>query len=369
MIFGRRLKELRQERSLSQEGLAYRVLGKRDASRISRWETGKANPPDPNTIRRIAQALDIDPKELLWLAWLEQAPEELKDIIGEIGLSPRLPIRPGVLETLRVVQQAAAALLAGRIAYRFLENTEEKLRLGRFFRGQVPDGGKIFLDAGTTLAICAEELAQSNKSLKIFTNNLLAAVYLLPANRMTLTIIGGELSYEYGSLLGEGAKAQAKEILKEESLITLLGATALSWDEGPCARDDQHGQLKWILINDSKKLLILIDSSKLVERIEPPHKAAAVMGWTSRREDPRTCIMTCLPIDSERRKDFWKALQPFNEKGVPLLNRLRFKGFLVAKEVASQRVCQLVVLDEGGEPFDQWAKLKEHCGVITDEDE
>ena len=59
------LKRLRIERGLTQEALAARIGVARPA--VARWETG-VRKPQLSTLARIAEALDIDPRELWAIA-------------------------------------------------------------------------------------------------------------------------------------------------------------------------------------------------------------------------------------------------------------------------------------------------------------
>lgn len=61
-IFGTRLKERRREKKLTQKQLADMIDAKHNS--ISDWENGK-NKPDPDTIERICEALDISASYLL----------------------------------------------------------------------------------------------------------------------------------------------------------------------------------------------------------------------------------------------------------------------------------------------------------------
>lgn len=79
MVFGDRLRELRQKKGLSQRALAEKVGV--DFSYLSKIETGKAGYlPGADTIRALAQALGEDPLELLALA--EKAPPEVESFAG-----------------------------------------------------------------------------------------------------------------------------------------------------------------------------------------------------------------------------------------------------------------------------------------------
>jgi len=61
-VDGVRLKQLRMERALSQQDLE-RMTGVAQAT-LSALEHGK-RPARPSTIRKLAEALDVEPKELM----------------------------------------------------------------------------------------------------------------------------------------------------------------------------------------------------------------------------------------------------------------------------------------------------------------
>jgi transcriptional regulator with XRE-family HTH domain len=62
-IDGAKLKSLRERRFLSREELAEKVNSHRD--HIGRLERGEVENPRMTTIRKIAQALEVDPAELV----------------------------------------------------------------------------------------------------------------------------------------------------------------------------------------------------------------------------------------------------------------------------------------------------------------
>lgn len=63
-IVGKRIKELRESKGLSQVDLVGKMQGEIDPTNISRIESGRTN-PTVYTLFRIAEALEIKPKELL----------------------------------------------------------------------------------------------------------------------------------------------------------------------------------------------------------------------------------------------------------------------------------------------------------------
>lgn len=77
MEFGEQLRELRLQQGLNQRKLAKKVGI--DFTYLSKIETGKMPPPSQETIRKLAEALDVDEDELLVLAG--RVPDDIKDVV------------------------------------------------------------------------------------------------------------------------------------------------------------------------------------------------------------------------------------------------------------------------------------------------
>ena len=63
-IIGKRIKEMRESKGLSQVDLVGKMSGEIDPTNISRIESGRTN-PTIFTLFRIADALEVKPSELL----------------------------------------------------------------------------------------------------------------------------------------------------------------------------------------------------------------------------------------------------------------------------------------------------------------
>ncbi len=82
ITFGQRLRELRKERSLTQEDLSRRTHI--HAPTIGRLECGKRE-PRLKTILRLADGLGVSPGELLDnLGWRRLTPEEFEEHFGDL---------------------------------------------------------------------------------------------------------------------------------------------------------------------------------------------------------------------------------------------------------------------------------------------
>lgn len=63
-LVGKKIKEVRIQKGISQADLVGKMQGEIDPTNISRIEAGRTN-PTVFTIFRIAEALEVNPKELL----------------------------------------------------------------------------------------------------------------------------------------------------------------------------------------------------------------------------------------------------------------------------------------------------------------
>ena len=92
MEFGRRLRDLRKQKNVSQRDLATQVGI--DFTYLSKIEGGRSAPPSEEVIRHIAQVLDADADELINLAG--KVPKDLKAVLEE---------SPQAVELLRVLSE------------------------------------------------------------------------------------------------------------------------------------------------------------------------------------------------------------------------------------------------------------------------
>ena len=78
-LFGRKIKEYRKKKNLTQAQLAESV--RVDDKHISCIESGK-NFPSPELIERLANSLEIEPKDLFEFYYLQDIPDLKSDIIS-----------------------------------------------------------------------------------------------------------------------------------------------------------------------------------------------------------------------------------------------------------------------------------------------
>ncbi len=82
-----------------------------------------------------------------------------------------------------------------------LLNQREKAFVGRKAATMIPDGATIYLDVGTTIEACAQDLAK-RPGFTIFTNSMRSAMAFDPAEHHVF-LLGGRMAGRDGSLVGE----------------------------------------------------------------------------------------------------------------------------------------------------------------------
>ncbi|MCS7009599.1 MAG: DeoR/GlpR family DNA-binding transcription regulator, partial [Chthoniobacterales bacterium] len=176
-------------------------------------------------------------------------------------------------------------------------NQNQKRALAKNALSYIKPNSTIYLDGGTTVYLLAEELkANPVHPLTIITPNLPAIDLLLHIPNIEIHLTGGHLVPEQSILLGKAAIASVK--IWKFDLAILSGRAFNSqgiWNE-PFAQVE----LQQTAIRNSKKILALLDSSKLGSKAEE-----LLISWDHKitlltDTDPATLAaipipQTCLP--------------------------------------------------------------------------
>jgi transcriptional regulator with XRE-family HTH domain len=121
--FGRRVRQVREERQMTQEELGDRLRHERTKGAVAHWEAGLTTPELP-TIEDLARVLDVD---LLWLAFGKDRKEAIS-ITGEIELGG-IVVEPLKVETVPLPPSPGARQIALR-AYRVRRDSLPLIRQG-----------------------------------------------------------------------------------------------------------------------------------------------------------------------------------------------------------------------------------------------
>ncbi|WP_018151117.1 DeoR/GlpR family DNA-binding transcription regulator [Leeia oryzae] len=145
------------------------------------------------------------------------------------------------------------------IAERAQSRVQYKRDIARATLPFIRPGQTLFMDAGTTTTILAEELAQIG-GVTVITNSFDAALKLRSAPNIEIIVLGGNINHRAPATIGSKAIA---EIYQYKADLALLSPVALDVVQGACNYDYQETELAQAMARQSKARLILADYSKL----------------------------------------------------------------------------------------------------------
>ncbi len=140
---------------------------------------------------------------------------------------------------------------------KLLKNIEVKFRIAQKAAQMIPEKAVVILDSGTTVLQIAK-LLNLKSDLVIITTSLIVA-QALENTKNQLLVTGGELRKKSMSFVGYWATNAIESIQAD---IAFIGCDGFRSD-GPCARSYRELEVKQRIITNSKKVVLVTDSSKL----------------------------------------------------------------------------------------------------------
>ncbi len=136
-------------------------------------------------------------------------------------------------------------------------NAEEKKRIAQKAVTLIPPNGAVILDAGSTNAAIAKEIALM-KDLTVFTNSLTIA-QLLSTSDNEVYVMGGKLRSSSKATVG-GWADHALETIRAD--VAFLGSDGFNGLNGPSAVSYSEADFKKRVTSAAKKVYTVADSSK-----------------------------------------------------------------------------------------------------------
>jgi len=152
----------------------------------------------------------------------------------------RLGIEPGLADRER--------MLAG-----------EKERIAKAALDELPDGGAIILDAGTTTVRLAEMLPQ-DRELTVVTHALPVATVLASRANVTLHLVGGTIRGRTLAGVGVWAERALSDVRVD---VTFLGTNGLTVANGLTTPDLAEAAVKRALVAAGRRVVVLADHTKV----------------------------------------------------------------------------------------------------------
>ncbi|WP_372618882.1 DeoR/GlpR family DNA-binding transcription regulator [Falsiroseomonas sp.] len=171
---------------------------------------------------------------------------------------------------------------------------EAKARIGAAAAARIPPGASLFLDVGTTAEALAVALA-ARSDLRVFTNNMQAALRLAGPDGPAVRVLGGTLRGADGSLVGGEAVRTLGGLALD---IAVIACSGFDGTGAPCDFDAEKIALKRAAIAAARQAMLLADSSKFgraaLERIASLHAFAVLVT----DDAPRGALAEALPPTS-----------------------------------------------------------------------
>jgi len=144
------------------------------------------------------------------------------------------------------------------VADRESRSAGEKERIARAALDELPEGGSIILDAGTTTVRLAE-LLPIDRELTVVTHCIPVAGVLISRPNITLHLLGGVVRGRTLAAVGEWTRAQIAEVFAD---VAFMGTNGISVDRGLTTPDMAEAIVKRELISAARRTVVLADHTK-----------------------------------------------------------------------------------------------------------
>ena len=141
---------------------------------------------------------------------------------------------------------------------RMHENADAKERIARRALGFLETGRSIFLDSGTTMLRLAESLP--DERITVTTTGLNVAIELMKKDMPIVNIVGGMINRDNITVSGNQAVSFIDSINIDLAFIVPSGVSA---KDGLTCGNFIECELKKLVVQKARKVVLLMDSSKL----------------------------------------------------------------------------------------------------------
>lgn len=148
------------------------------------------------------------------------------------------------------------------INFRLSQNHETKQRIAQKAAESISDGESVMIESGSTCALLAEELANSNKNVTIITNSTFLPNFIRQASNVKIILIGGE--YQSNSQVNVGPLV--KKVVEEFYVDKLfIGIDGFDCERGFRCNDISRCATTQVMATSCDQVIALTDSSKFCQ--------------------------------------------------------------------------------------------------------
>jgi DeoR family transcriptional regulator, fructose operon transcriptional repressor len=135
----------------------------------------------------------------------------------------------------------------------------EKERIAKAALDELPDGGAIIIDAGSTTVRLAD-LLPTDRELIVVTHALPVATLLAGRPNITLHLVGGQLRGRTLAAVGAWAERSLADVRVD---VAFLGTNGLTVENGLTTPDLAEAMVKRALVAAARRTVVLADHSKV----------------------------------------------------------------------------------------------------------
>jgi DeoR family transcriptional regulator, fructose operon transcriptional repressor len=191
-------------------------------------------------VKDLAEQLDVTPETVRRDLTVLERHGLVRRVHGGAIPVERLGFEPGISDREQV--------LAG-----------EKERIAKRALEELPAGGSVLIDAGTTTVRLAEMLPQ-DRELTVLTHALPVAMVLATRPGITLHLIGGTVRGRTLAAVGPWALRDLEDIHAD---VAFVGTNGLTVEHGLTTPDLAEAAVKQAIIAASHRVVVLADHTKL----------------------------------------------------------------------------------------------------------
>ncbi|KYH44334.1 DeoR/GlpR family DNA-binding transcription regulator [Branchiibius sp. NY16-3462-2] len=160
-------------------------------------------------------------------------------------------VHGGAIPIERFTPESAVDVRAGRL-------TSQKRAIAARALDEIPVGGTIVLDAGTTTQALVELLPRETK-LSVVTNSVSAAAALSTFPNVDLFVVGGRVRRLTGATVGQWTTNALATVSAD---VAFLGTNGFSVRHGMSTPDQAEATSKQAMIDCARRVVVVADSSK-----------------------------------------------------------------------------------------------------------
>ena len=144
------------------------------------------------------------------------------------------------------------------LATRSARLTDVKRRIAARVLDELPTGGTVLLDSGSTTQAVVE-LLPPDADLTVLTNSVPAAATLATHPGITLYLLGGRVRGVTGAAVGDWASGALEGVTVD---VAVLGTNGVSVARGLTTPDQAEARVKAAMVRAARRVVVATDSSK-----------------------------------------------------------------------------------------------------------